>query len=292
MTKNLTLIITIIVLLLGMTSCAKSQPKDETVNITTSFYPLFIFTLNITQDVPGVLVTNLTKPSTGCLHDYSLVPADMKVLEATDIFIANGGGMEGFLDKVNASIPPEQIIDSSTGIEPIVQNGEVNPHFFVSISDAIQQVRNISSGLEKLDPTHAALYKKNAKAYITRLTTLKDTAHAELAAVKGKEIITFHEAFPYFAREFGLNISAVIEREPGSEPSAGELAQTVDLINEKKIKAIFVEPQYSAKAAQTIVLETEASIYTLDPAVTGDLKPDAYERIMEQNVKTLKEALL
>jgi zinc transport system substrate-binding protein len=88
-----------------------------------------------------------------------------------------------------------------------------------------------------------------------------------------------------------LNIVAVIEREPGSEPSAGELAETINIIRQHQIKAIFVEPQYSAKAAETIVKESSARIFTLDPAVTGSYDLNAYEVIMEKNLVILKEAL-
>ena len=90
--------------------------------------------------------------------------------------------------------------------------------------------------------------------------------HEALKDIKTKDIVTFHEAFPYFAHEFGLNIVSVIEREPGSEPSAGELADTIKAINDAQTKVIFAEPQYSAKAAESIAAQTGAEIYVLDPS--------------------------
>jgi zinc transport system substrate-binding protein len=113
----------------------------------------------------------------------------------------------------------------------------------------------------------------------------------ELAPYRGARIITFHEAFPYFAREFGLIIAAVVEREPGSAPNARELAESIDSIKKKEVKALFSEPQYPASAADAIARETGMKIYVLDPAVTGPDDPDAYISIMEQNLKTLQEAL-
>ena len=104
-------------------------------------------------------------------------------------------------------------------------------------------------------------------------------------------IITFHEAFPYFAKEFDLRISAVVEREPGSEPSAKELADTIELVKESNAQALFSEPQYPDSAARTIAKETSAKVYVLDPAVTGPDAYDAYINIMENNLKVLKEAL-
>ena len=83
----------------------------------------------------------------------------------------------------------------------------------------------------------------------------------------------------------------VIEREPGSEPSSRELAETIETIKGKKVKALFAEPQYPAKAAETIARETGLKVYTLDPAVTGPDDPDAYIEIMDKNLKVLQQAL-
>ncbi len=281
----------ILIMLFQILSCTKASVEKKNLNITTSFYPIYIFTLNIAKDVPDVKINNLTKPATGCLHDYSLTPEDMKVLETTNILIINGGGMESFLGKAVSLLSEDKIIDSSAKIKPIVANGVTNPHFWVSISNAITQVENISSKLQQLDPIHKKQYQANTEQYIVRLTELKTKMHMELAEIKNRDIITFHEAFPYFAKEFDLNIITVIEREPGSQPSAGELSRTIDLIHKTKVKAIFAEPQYPAKSAETIGKETKLKIYTLDPGVTGSIQIDAYEKIMESNLAVLKEAL-
>ena len=106
-----------------------------------------------------------------------------------------------------------------------------------------------------------------------------------------RDIVTFHEAFPYFAKEFDLRIAAVIEREPGPEPAAAELAQTIDLVRASGVKALFAEPQYPARAAESIARETGARVYTLDPAVTGPMDADAYIHIMDANLRVLEEAL-
>lgn len=118
--------------------------------------------------------------------------------------------------------------------------------------------------------------------------------HSELEGLQNKDIITFHEAFPYFAREFDLNIAAVVEREPGSEPTPKELADIIDVVRQTGIRALFAEPQYSSGAMETIADETGAVVYTLDPVVTGESVPearDAYLDAMRRNMETLKEAL-
>jgi len=278
----------------GQTQTAPDKSTtDKTLTIVTSFYPMYIAAINVAKDVPGVKVVNMTPPVTGCLHDYQLKPDDLKTLSEAQIFVVNGAGMESFMDKVVSQLPDLKIVDASKGIPLIKGDGEEgdNPHLWVSISNAIQQVNNIGLQLAALDPEHAAQYSANTTAYTDQLEALRVKMHQTLDGAQKRDIITFHEAFPYFAREFNLNIAAVIEREPGSEPSAAELADTIEIIEKSQIKALFAEPQYSATAAETIARETGAQIYILDPAVTGDMEPDAYLKIMETNMKTLEEAL-
>ena len=85
--------------------------------------------------------------------------------------------------------------------------------------------------------------------------------HQALDRLSNRNIVTFHEAFPYFAQEFNLNVLAVIEQEPGSEPSPGELAHIIGVIKDSQVKALFVEPQYPSAAAHTIARETDSIIY-------------------------------
>ena len=270
-----------------------ASPTVENRIILASFYPMYVTALNVANGVPGVIVKNMTKPQTGCLHDYQMTPDDMQTISKAWCFVVNGGGMESFLDKVTAHYPSMKIIPASTGIPLMTGDGEEgdNPHVWVSVSNSIVQVNNVCKGLCEADPEHAALYQTNAATYVKKLEALRTRMHEGLANIASRNIITFHEAFPYFAQEFGLTIAAVIEREPGSEPSAGELAETVDIVRKNTVKALFAEPQYPARAAETIARETGAHLHTLDPAVSGPDSPDAYIQIMDENLRVLMEAL-
>lgn len=312
LTKILTIIILVSLFLTGCNNSAKSNNSTESNNkltIVTSFYPMYISTLNIVKDIPNVEVLNMTTSQTGCLHDYSLSTKDLKTLSNADILIINGAGMESFLDDVIDKYSDLKIIEASKGIDLIEDtehddhtedhdhedhDHDVNPHVWVSISKNIEEVSNIAEELSSLDPNHANEYQNNANEYIAKLENLKTEMHSTLDNIAHKDIITFHEAFPYFAEEFGLNIVGVIEIEPDSEPSAKEVENIISIINEKNIKALFTEPQYSSKIADTIAKETGASIYTLDPIVTGDSNEKAYNDYiikMQENLNTLKEAL-
>ncbi len=275
---------------LGMAPLAPAGARP--LRILASFYPMYVMTLNVAGDAPGVSVECLTKPFTGCLHDYQLTPGDLVALTRADVFVANGAGMETFLDKAVRQAPGLQVIEAGAGIT-LADGG--NPHLWVSISAAIAETRAIARGLSAVDPDRAGVYQENAAEYVAVLDRLRGRMHAALDGLKHRRIITFHEAFPYFAREFGLDIVGVIEREPGSEPGARELARTINLVRSSGVRAVFAEPQYPAKSAGIIRRETGVAVALLDPAVTGDLDPAkarrSYCETMERNLTVLVQAL-
>lgn len=272
-----------------------SPGDDRNLTVVTSFFPIYIATINVTRGVSGISVVNMTEPQTGCLHDYQLTAEDMKTLEKANAFVINGAGMEAFMDKVVKAQQNIRIVDSGAGI-PLVKDatGVDNPHIWVSISNEIQQVENIAKGLSEINPENKAKYETNAQEYEARLKLLRNRMHSALDGLKNRDIITMHEAFAYFASEFNLHVAAVIEREPGTDPTPKELAGIIDTVNGLGITALFAEPQYSTRAADAIARETNAKVWTLDPAVTGDARPDnfdAYIAAMEKNMDTLAQAL-
>ena len=291
--------------LLLLASCGCAAQEGGGVRIVTTFYPMYVFTLNVTDGVEGVTVQNMADQSVGCLHDYQLQTRDMVALEGADALVINGGGMEQFMDKVISLRADLPVINASEGIDMLPEgDGEagghdghdghdhgVNAHVWLDPKLAAVQVQNIGEGLAAADPAHAQAYRENAAAYAQRLLALDAELSAMLSPVAGERIITFHEAFPYFANAYGIEIAGVIEHEPGEDPSTREIAETCDLVTELGIRALFVEPQYPQKAAETIARETGAGIYTLDPVVSGDGTKESYETIMRENARVLLEAL-
>ena len=291
------------ILTLLFSGCA-AQTDGQKV-IVTSFYPMYILTQNVAAGIDGVTVQNMAEQNVGCLHDYQLQTRDMVTLEGADALVINGGGMEQFMDKVLTLRADLPIIDASEGIDMFPSDEDhdhdahghddhdelYNAHVWLDPNRAIQQVRNIADGLAEADPDHAAAYRQNAERYVAELTALDEELKAQLAPFAGAEIITFHEAFAYFADAYHLHVAGVIANEPGEEPSTRDIADTCDLVTELGIKTLFVEPQYPQKAAETIARETGASIYTLDPCVSGDGTKESYETIMRENAKVLTEAL-
>ena len=272
--------------------------------IVTSFYPIYIFALNLTEGIEGVEVRNLTAPDTGCLHDYQLQTGDMKKLATADAFLINGAGMESYLAGVMEAFPQLPVVDASVGIELLCaqehdhdhehDHSETNAHVWLDAENAQAMVRNLAEGLMAACPEQAEAITANRDAYLARLAALDEEITAALADVPSRDIITFHEAFPYFAKAYGLNVAAVVNREPSDSLSPAKLAELVKLVRSLGVPPLFVEPQYEDMAAQTLARETGATLYTLDPAVTGpekDVPLTYYEDVMRANVQVLLTAL-
>ena len=274
--------------------------------VVTSFYPIWIMTLNLTSGLEDhVTVRNLAAPTVGCLHDYQLQPADMKALAAADAFLINGAGMEAFLPEIARSLPDLPIIEASDGIELLEngsaveileteEEGETNSHIWLDPLRAVRMAENLAAGLIRVLPGDETAITANLEDYRARLEALDTQLRQGLKDLPRKDIVTFHEAFPYFAAAYGLNVVAVVNKEPGEVLTPAQLGELVREIRILGNPPLFVEPQYTDLSAQTLASETGAPVYSLDPIVTGpesDVPLDYYENAMLQNMNTLVTAL-
>ena len=284
------------VLLIAVTlAIAPAAGASETLRVLTSFLPMEIFTRNVVGDAPGVTVVSMLPASLGCPHDYALTPGDMKKIASADLFVANGLGMEAFLgEPVRRANPKIRIVETARAVPPIHGGGgpaDVNPHAWVSPRNAILQAREIEKALSAARPGLAPAFRRNADAFASRLSALAAEFDAAAATFRRRNIVTFHNVFDYLARDLGLTVVGEIETAPGQEPSAGEIQALARTIRERKVPAVFSEPQYSPKLADALAREAGVPVRVLDPVATGSPTLTAYEDAMRRNLSTLKEAL-
>ena len=303
--KKFLLLTSAVISALLISGCGKQEDKSA-IKYVTSCYPVHIIAMNLVEGIDNVELVKMSENHSGCLHDFRLQSSDLKNIENSSAFIINGAEMENFVEKVKEENPNINLIDSSYGISLIGEDCghdheecdedvnhhhcAVNSHIWLSPENYMLQIKNIAEGLKAIDPEHAEKYQENAENYTNNIRDLKIKMHQELDEFSGKDLVTFHNAFPYFAKEFRFNILGVMNHEPGEEPSAKEILDIINLVKNSGITAIFTEPQYPDNVAKTISKETGAEIYTLNPAVTGDNKKDAYIEIMEKNLEILKIA--
>ena len=271
--------------------------------VLTSFAPIRSMTLNVAGEAADVSV--LIPPGTGP-HDYAFSPSDIAKIAHADLLIVNGVGLESWLDKgVKAAGKRNlQIIDTSRGVGllngpelPRLGSGRTdpdeggpNPHIWLSPRNAIIQVKNIRDGLAARDPQNAQIYYRNANLFTERLQTLDQDIIAATRSIENKTLITFHDTFPYFARDYGFTVAATFEEFAGKQPSPKTIQQLRQIIESAHVAALFSEPQYSAKAMQVFAQELKIPVVQLNPMETGEGGINFYEDVMRKNLETLVAA--
>jgi len=286
-----------------------SGTDEGDIRVVTSFYPVYILTLNLTDQVPGIKVDSLTDFSSGCLHDYQLTTDDMRLLSDADLFIINGGGMEEYMDDVLKTYPDLKILDLGEGVpmlESLEHDGESNPHVWLDPELYMLQIENARQGLAEYinnlsDDNKAAMTEKidsNAKIYQDKIKEISDEMNRLLDLVRNRienenisnKVVIFHDSFAYLAGKAGLEVAFSLEIDDDTPLSAGRIAEIIDAINSENIHYLFAERQYRDTISDRIEEETDAEVYVIDTAVMGDLDKDAYINSMKGNIKTLKEA--
>ena len=264
--------------------------KKEDAQIVASTLPVYEFASALC-DGTGITVSRLITEEVSCLHDYTLQVSQMQAVEAADVVIINGGGLEDFLDdvlkKANRVIDASVDIELSCGHQHEGHNHAHDPHFWLSPEKAKEMCQNIYIGLCELYPNYQGEFTVNFTELLAKLNALQAYGETELSDLKSTHLITFHDGFSYFAESFGLYILKAVEEESGSEASAKELIEIIDLVNENNLPAIFTERNGSTAAAEVISAETGAKVYALDMAMAGD----SYFDSMYHNIRTVKEAL-
>ena len=189
MKKRATIIsfaILLILLLSIVTYSEKENADNDKLNILTTFYPVHIFTQNVTDGI-DVEVKSLDVKTSGCLHGYHLTAGNMKDIENADVIVINGAEMEKtFIYDIQEMYPNKKIIDTSYGVKLINSKfeDEVNSHIWLSVENAKIQVSNIASGLAEYDQANAYSYIENSNKYISKLDELKsDNSELNIVAM-------------------------------------------------------------------------------------------------------------
>lgn len=276
-----------------------SETDDDKITVAATFYPVYIFTLNLVNGIEEINVKCMAEQSVGCLHDYTLTAKDAKLLSDAEVLVINGGGMESFLQDAFEGVDNLKVIDSSEDIEMLCgdehhhdkaahdHNHHENSHIWLSVDNAKIQIQNIKNGLVKEFPQYKNQIKNNYDEYIERLDALEKERTKLSAEVGHLSVISFHGAYEYLEKDLGLKILTTIESDEGSEPSAKELAHLSSEIKKDNVKALFIFPGYSGSAAEILARETGAGIYIINPVISGEEDLTAYEDIMRDNYKTI-----
>ncbi len=292
------------------TSCTKrAEPTARTakLRVLTSFLPIQSHAAAIAGDLAEVsqLLTADTGP-----HDFQLRPTDVKRLADADMFIVNGAGLESWLGELmakaggsgqgNDGSKAQAVVDLSVGLQltgnpaPFAAKGAAeegkNPHTWLDPVLAKQQVATILAALQKADPPNAAAYTANAATYTTQLDALDAEYRSTLTPLTNKNLVTFHDAFPYLAARYGLTYIGCISEFPEKDPPPQKLAALVDAIRTAKVGVLFAETGYAPALLQEIARQTGARVSMLDTMEVGTGNPTAYLERMRLNLTALESS--
>ncbi len=259
--------------------------EDNNFKIVTTFYPIYIMTENITAGAQNVELTNMTDTNVGCLHDYTLVTADMKKIENADIIVQNGMGLENFMAQILSTYSNIKTIDSSKNVQNKI---EENSHIWMNIQNYITQVEEIEKGLSEANPENSLVYEQNKNEYIEKLKNIQEKYSLELSNLNGRKAICLDEALEYIAKQVGLDTISIKTDHEESTISAETMKNLIETMKDQNINIILVESGDNLNNAQTLANETGAKIYTLNSGLTGELNKDAYINVLNQNLEELK----
>jgi zinc transport system substrate-binding protein/manganese/iron transport system substrate-binding protein len=275
-----------LMLVVLMMPVVPANPQHGTVLV--SFLPY----LELAQNVAGgrlnvrLLLTPGFSP-----HTFDPTPRDLVTVREMGLGIINGYGIDGWIERLaRASGSTARIVKLAEILEfeRIRSDGGVDPHVWLDAFVMAKAATEVGEAFSRFDPSNAAFYRRNAVVERARLNALHAELRRTLEPVRGAGLVTFHNAWAYFARAYGLRVLAAIEPWPGQEPSASHYAQIVRTIRASGAVAVFSEPQLPERAARAIAQEASVPLYTLDPEGSGLAKD--YTSMMRYNRDTLLKA--
>jgi ABC-type Zn uptake system ZnuABC Zn-binding protein ZnuA len=231
-------------------------------------------------------------------EDYEPKPDDARRLADAELVVSNGVGLDDFLEGIIEASGQQDVerLVLGEGIPTVTVDGEENPHFWLDPTLVERYyLPAIRDKLSKLRPEAAGDLASATDAYAARLREL-DAANVEkIAAIPPdrRKLVTFHDAFPYFAAHYGFEMIGVILENPGQEPSAADLVALVDKVEAANVPAVFSEAQFDPKLAQTLADEAGVTkvVTTLYNDALGPSPADTYIGLMTWDVDEIVKAL-
>ncbi len=298
-----------VILCLQLVGCSVVAPQEQAANalnptaiqVVTSISPL----ADIISNVGGnkVQVTALIKPGNDP-HEYEPTPEDARKVAKAAVFFANGVGEEPYLEKLvrNAGSPQTKIVTLADGLNIIgkgasdseyAQSG--NPHLWLDVQNVQAYVQKIRDTLCELSPQNRDYFSSNADKYLQELDKLDKEIAAKIRSIPAanRKMVVFHDAWPYFAKRYGLQNLRPVVKNSDSEPSAREYAELITYVKEQKVKAVFAEAGFNPKLVQQLARDTGVSFVDnlYDDTVAANGPATTYVQMMQVNTDTIVNAL-
>jgi ABC-type Zn uptake system ZnuABC Zn-binding protein ZnuA len=273
---------------------ASASPGAIRVVATTTVFADFVRSIG-----GGRVAVDSLVPKGGDVHTFDPRPSDVARVADAQLVVANGLGLDEWLAKLatdsGTRAPILRLADSVSPSRYILEDGIPNPHLWLDPDDATTYGEAIAAALTRLDPAGGASFAANAKAFGVQMTALRQWGRDLVGTLPAdrRKLIAFHDALPYLARAYGLEIAGVILKAPGQDPSAADIVTLVDAIRANHIRVVVSEVQFSDKLARTIANETGAAIVSdLYDDSLGDPPITTYEALVRYDLEHLVAGLM
>ena len=254
----------------------------------------------VAEQVGGesVSVTGHVKPGVDP-HDFEPRPADLKTVSKADVIVLSAKHLEGYVGKLReAAGGRASILEVGNSIPALEVRGRAagaeDPHWWHSIGNIERATRVVRDELIRLRPDQKAAFTANASAYLDQLGKLKGWVKAKIAELPRdkRKLVTNHDSFGYFAKEFGFSVYSIAGISNGDQPGSRKVAEIIATIRSEGVKAIFSENSENRKVLNQITRETGIQIGgELLTDGLGSKPLDTVEAMFKHNVTTIVEAL-
>ncbi len=273
--------------------------EAKTLRVGITLHPYYSFVANIVGDRAKIipLIDSDANP-----HGYAPQSADMIRMMSMDVMVVNGIGHDSWAFEILDAAGMRnkvKLIYANDGVSLIPVAGDpsgdkvVNPHTFISTTAAIQQVYTIARALGELDPENATFFRDNARHYALEIRKLRGEFDAKIAGADLSKFrcASMHSGYDYIMQELGLQVSAVIEPRHGVEPTARQLAETIDRIKAANVNVLFAEKYFASKLSDTIREATGVKMYSISHISSGPYTKEKFVEEMRENLTTLATAI-
>jgi len=313
----------------GDTATNTNAQNDESLNVMTTFYPMYEFTKQVVGEEGNV---ELLIPAGTDSHDYEPSARDMAKIQNADVFVYNDENMETWVPAIEHTLKEGDVlpIKATEGMLLLPGDGhchhhdhddedhdhedhdhddhaddhdhdhgdhghshELDPHVWLAPNLAMKQVETIRDQLIEAYPEKEEAFTENAASYLEELEALHNTFKETLGQTKQKSFVTQHAAFNYLALEYGLNQVPIAGLSSSEEPSAARIAELKEFVEDHGIEYIYFEENAKDSIARTLATEAGVSLAVLNP-LEGLTKEqmdngETYISIMEANLKALQK---
>ena len=285
----------LIYLLIGLLCTSTSNAKIRIVASTSDI-------ASIAEDIGGALVKvdHICKGKSNP-HSVEVLPSYMIKVVRADLYLKVGLELDFWADPIidgsrNGKLV---IVDCSKGIIPLevptekvdALMGDVhaqgNPHYWLDPNNGFQIAMNILNGLIQVDPSNSQVYLEGFNRFESSLTDKIEEWRKRAISLQGKQIVTFHNSWPYFAEAFGMKVVGFVEPKPGIEPTPSHTAELIGLIKALNISIIGKEPYFSDRVPNNIAAATGANVVILPPSVGGVADIDSYFDLFDYLIEAL-----